>query len=574
MSPQRPSYWAALLTSAAAVSACSGGSEKIGKSTTAHTAKAPSHTQLTIVGTNDLHGHIEMLPLLGGYLKILRTQTKGALVLVDGGDMFQGTLASNLREGAPIVEAYNRLGYHAATIGNHEFDFGPKGKDTTVQQPGQDPRGALKARAAAAKFPFLGANLIEAESKQPIAWENVAPSTLVKVAGIQVGIIGITTFETPHVTLAANFVGLEMAPLAETISTRAAELRKSGAQVLIVAAHSGGDCSEFSDHSDISSCAPEHEIYQVANALAPGTVDVIVAGHTHRAMAHEINGIAIIESFAKGKAFGRVDLKVEASGEVSLVKIHPPRFLCADEKSSDPECESGSYEGQPVAPDKSLEDLAKSAANFAEAVRSKEIGIVFPAPILRSRSEASALGNLFAELMLDAHPDADIAITNGGSLRADLPAGPLRYGDLFEAMPFDNLFAMVSLRGKTLRRLIKSNLQNDSGILSVAGMRVQARCQGKTLQVTMTQASGKVIADYDLLLLSTSDFIASGGDGLLGTEGMEIEKLEIDGSLLIRDSMAKLLNENAAKYVSALPRLHNAKKPRIQFRGSRPLSCN
>jgi 5'-nucleotidase len=573
MSPVRPLCWAALLAGAVVVSACSGGSERAGHGNATHTSKAPTHTQLTIVGTNDLHGHIEMLPLLGGYLKILRKETNNSLVLVDGGDMFQGTLASNLREGAPIVEAYNRLGYHAATIGNHEFDFGPEGEDATVQNPGQDPRGALKARAAAARFPFLGANVLDAESQDPIAWDNVVPSTLVEVSGIRVGIIGITTFETPHVTLAANFIGLAMAPLAETISARALELRKAGAQVLIVAAHSGGDCKDFSDHSDLSSCDTDHEIYQVANELAPGIVDVIVAGHTHLAMAHEINGIAIIESFSRGKAFGRVDLKVDSDGEVSLMKIHPPRFLCADPKDSRPDCESGNYEGLPVAPDESIEDLAKTAADFAESVRSKEIGITFAAPVLRSRSEASPLGNLFVELMLDAHPEADIAITNGGSLRADLPAGPLRYGDLFEAMPFDNRFAMVSLRGKTLRKLLKSNLQNDSGILSVAGMRVTARCQGESLVLKMKRESGKVIADDDLLLLSTSDFIASGGDGLLGTKGMELEKVEIDGGLLIRDAMAKLLHDKAESYLAALPKLRNPAQPRIQFPGSRPLRC-
>lgn len=573
MPPLRRFCWAALVSSASLISACSGGSEPVGKGKATHTTKAPAHTQLTIVGTNDLHGHIEMLPLLGGYLKILRKHTGNSLVLVDGGDMFQGTLASNLREGAPIVEAYNRLGYHAATIGNHEFDFGPEGEDATVQRPGQDPRGALKARAAAARFPFLGANVLDTESQGPIAWNNVVPTTLVEVSGISVGIIGVTTFETPYVTLAANFVGLHMAPLAETISARASELRKKGAQVIIVAAHSGGDCSDFSDHSDISSCAPHHEIVQVANELAPAAVDVIVAGHTHRAMAHEINGIAIIESYSRGKAFGRVDLDVAPDGAVSLVKIHPPRFLCADEKATTADCETETYEGTVVTPDVSIEDLAKTAADFAESVRSRKIGIAFASPVLRSRADASALGNLFAELMLDAHPEADVAITNGGSLRADLPSGPLRYGDLFEAMPFDNRFAMVRLRGKTLRKLFESNLQKDSGILSVAGMRVKARCKGKVLQLTMTRSSGKVITDDDLLLLSTSDFIASGGDGLLGTEGMELDKVEIDGGLLIRDAMAKLLQENAAKYLSALPGLYDPKKPRIQFQGSRPISC-
>src|SRR4051812_13782702 len=91
---------------------------------------------LSIVGTNDLHGGI--LPrdgrggvaLLSAYVNNLRAARRadgGGVLLVDGGDMFQGTLESNTSEGASVVAVYNALGYTAATVGNHEFDFGPTG---------------------------------------------------------------------------------------------------------------------------------------------------------------------------------------------------------------------------------------------------------------------------------------------------------------------------------------------------------------------------------------------------------------------------------------------------------------
>src|SRR6185295_5442422 len=101
---------------------------------------------ISIVGTNDLHGHLEALPRLGGYLANLRrarARDGGAVVLLDAGDMFQGTLESNLGEGAGVVRAYNALHYDAAAIGNHELDFGPVGEAATPQRPGDDPRGAL-----------------------------------------------------------------------------------------------------------------------------------------------------------------------------------------------------------------------------------------------------------------------------------------------------------------------------------------------------------------------------------------------------------------------------------------------
>src|SRR5678815_334445 len=97
------------------------------------------HVTISIVGTNDLHGHIEALPRLGGYLANLRRErarTGGGVVLVDAGDMFQGTLESNLNEGAAVVRAYNALKYDAAAIGNHDFDFGPVGLATGPRAPG------------------------------------------------------------------------------------------------------------------------------------------------------------------------------------------------------------------------------------------------------------------------------------------------------------------------------------------------------------------------------------------------------------------------------------------------------
>ena len=127
---------------------------------------ASSTVTLSIVGTNDLHGGILPdngqggLALFAGYVKNLRaarTREGGAVLLVDAGDMWQGTLESNLREGAPVVAAYNALGYTAAAVGNHEFDFGPVGPDATPATSTVDARGALKARASEASFPFLAA---------------------------------------------------------------------------------------------------------------------------------------------------------------------------------------------------------------------------------------------------------------------------------------------------------------------------------------------------------------------------------------------------------------------------------
>src|SRR5450432_1788836 len=120
---------------------------------------------ITILGTSDTHGALDRLPILAGFVDNVRAARKadgGAVVLVDAGDLFQGTLESNLAEGAPVIAAFNAIGYDAVAIGNHEFDFGPVGPAVTPQAPGDDARGALKARAAQAHFPLLDANLLDA----------------------------------------------------------------------------------------------------------------------------------------------------------------------------------------------------------------------------------------------------------------------------------------------------------------------------------------------------------------------------------------------------------------------------
>src|SRR5580698_9878691 len=192
---------------------------------------APVGKTITIIGTSDLHGALERLPIFGGFVANIRAAraADGGVVLVDGGDLFQGTLESNLAEGADVVRAYNALGYTASAIGNHEFDYGPVGPDVTAK-PGQDRRGALKARAREAKFPFVVSNIIDESTGKRVDWPNMPASTLVQVAGVSIGIVGASTEATPTTTMPANFVGLAMAPsTVQAIADEARALRAKGA---------------------------------------------------------------------------------------------------------------------------------------------------------------------------------------------------------------------------------------------------------------------------------------------------------------------------------------------------------
>jgi 5'-nucleotidase len=184
---------------------------------------------LTIIGTSDLHGHLEGSPgkggvaLLGGYLANLRRDR--AVVLVDGGDLFQGTLVSNFFEGAPVVRAMNALGYAASAIGNHEFDYGPAGPAAVARAPGEDPRGALRARARQAAFPLLGANIFDEATGGPVAWEHVVPGLLVARGGVKIGIVGGTTRSAPVTTNRLHLRGLRIERLQGPVRAQAEALR-------------------------------------------------------------------------------------------------------------------------------------------------------------------------------------------------------------------------------------------------------------------------------------------------------------------------------------------------------------
>ena len=231
---------------------------------------------ISVIGTNDVHG--QLLPkgdrggltTFSGYVNALRAaraEDGGAVLLIDAGDMWQGTLESNLSEGASMVDAYNALGYAAAAVGNHEFDFGPVGPKPIPETDSDDPRGALKQRATEAAFPFLAANLIDQSTGQPVNWDNVQPAVMVDVAGVNVGIIGVMSEYALTNAIAANTSGLAVAPLTDAIEREAQILREAGTVIIIVTAHAGGECTEFSDPTDTSSCNMHDEIFKVASAL-------------------------------------------------------------------------------------------------------------------------------------------------------------------------------------------------------------------------------------------------------------------------------------------------------------------
>ena len=471
---------------------------------------------ISIVGTNDVHGTFEPDARVGGlvtisaYVDALR-QTRaadgGAVLVVDAGDMWQGTLESNLVEGAAVVEAYNAMGVTAAAIGNHEFDFGPEGAHAIPVENDEDPRGNLKQRAREAQFPLLAANLIDIATGEPVNWDNVKPSVMVEAAGVKVGIVGVMTANALTTTIAANTGGLRIAPLAETIGAEAQRLRNRGAALIIVAAHAGGKCTDFSDRQDLSSCNLSAEIMRVANELKPGLVDHIVAGHNHNPIAHVVNGTAITSNYSNTFSFGRVDFRVDrGQQEVVSRQVFAPQHTAPGTRDN--------YEGFPLVANPDVVQVATRASAHAEALKQEKLGVTLTGPFELVPDIESALSNIMTEAMLDSF-DADIAIHNViGGTRAGLPAGDLTYGAVFEMFPFDNIVSIHEISGRDLRQVIgrQANTHRKAGF---AGMRVFVSCNDTQMNVLMRLDDGREIMDEDNFRIVVNDFLALGGDDIL-----------------------------------------------------------
>ena len=153
--------------------------------------------QLRILHTTDVHGHLaDGLTGIASIIDNARAEDPNVLLL-DSGDMWSGTLMCDRSEGSLGIAAYNAMGYDAAAVGNHEFDYGPIGPERTG---GDDPFAALKARLAEANFPLLSANLVDKASLKRPDWPNLQGSMMIERGGFLVGIVGATTEETSSIT--------------------------------------------------------------------------------------------------------------------------------------------------------------------------------------------------------------------------------------------------------------------------------------------------------------------------------------------------------------------------------------
>jgi len=442
----------------------------------------PTSTRfLRIIATNDFHGALEPRPDANGVKRggaayvaaaIERARSECVprceILLVDAGDLFQGTPASNLSYGRPVVDYYNRMGYAAAALGNHEFDWGT---DT------------LRARMRQAKFGIFGANVRYANGRD-VEW--IPNDTIVTRGKTKIGIIGWSTVATPTTTRASNVAGLRFDPPAPIVDSIGTALRKRGADFVIVLAHAGAFCSR----DGATSC--NGEIIDFARQLTT-KVDAIISGHTHSLVNADIADKPVVQARSSGRAIDVVDLPLEHYANVPT--RHEVREIAIDT----------------LKPDPAVEKIVDQAVARVAPLVNRHVATI-PVALPR-QGDQYALGNLIADAQRWA-AKGDVAIMNNGGIRTDLRAGEATYGSLFELQPFGNVLYSLTMTGAQLRGLLEAMLAksvNDH----VSGLTIRfdpTKPAGSRL-VSATMSDASPLSDTRTYTVIVNDFLATGGEG-------------------------------------------------------------
>lgn len=437
---------------------------------------------LRIIATNDFHGALEPRPDANGVRRGGAAYVAAAIeraraeecapncetLLLDGGDLFQGTPASNLSYGRPVVDYYNRMGYAAAALGNHEFDWGI---DT------------LRARMRQAKFGIFGANVRYTDGRD-VRW--IRNDTIVARGGTKIGIIGVSTVNTPTTTRAANVVGLRFDDPAPVVDSIGRSLRSRGADFVVVIAHAGAFC----DRPPANTC--NGEIIDLARKVTT-KVDAIVSGHTHSLVNTEVNGIPIVQARSSGRAIDVLDLPL---GAPALAVRHEVRELAVDT----------------IKPLASIDSIVQRAVARVAPLVNRHVATI---PVTLARQGAQyPLGNLIADAQRWA-AKGDVAIMNNGGIRTELRAGEATYGSLFEVQPFGNILYSLTMTGDQLRGLLEAMLGKSSVDEHVSGLSTRydpSKPKGSRI-VSVTMSDGTPLSGSRSYNVIVNDFLATGGEG-------------------------------------------------------------
>lgn len=428
----------------------------------------PNVGSFTILHTNDFHGQLEPSGSNPGIARVASvvnnvraTQGADSVLLVDAGDEMQGSLLSNLSKGAATVDLFNFVGYQAATFGNHEFDWGQQ---------------VLISRTLEADYPFLATNLVVSDSGSCATAGWTVPTftkpwitMTVGAPGheVVIGLIGVTSQETPYITVAEATQGLCFKDAAVSIAHYYDAVKAAGAEVLVVISHLGNVDGGYG--YGIPVYGDQTLAKKLVEASKP--VDLIIGGHSHTNLsaAQVVSGTTVAQAYYNGRRVGRANV-------VYNRLTHKPTIT---------------WQSQAVDPATTLRDAATTTRLNLWAQDPAYLALIntvigYTKVDLTRRSTLDNMMGTFVndaiynELNNDTEPgnDVDMVFNNSGGLRADIlatgaPTVPftLTYGTLFTVLPFGNQTIVGDMTGAQIMELLNQSATLFKGTLQIAGIR-------------------------------------------------------------------------------------------------------
>ncbi len=454
----------------------------------ANSTNAPSaDVTFTILHHNDFHGQLEPsgsnpgLARLANYVTTIRDTVGDAnMLLLDAGDEMQGSLLSNIQQGAPVIDVYNTMSYDAATFGNHEFDWG------------QD---VLTARTGEATYPYLTANITKMDGAtcSDSGWTPPdfaeAPYKIFTVGApvsVKVAVIAVTTQETPTITVASATDGLCFKDAAESILHYYDEMKTAGADVIVVLSHLGYTDGGYGYGLNVYG---DQTLATKLNT-AGKPVDLIIGGHSHTdlASATTVGTTKVVQAHYNGRKLGRADITVTTAGAVS---VNWTRITVGTGDPQDPTVDA-------------MIDAYVADPDY-QALINEPIGYV-QTDLLRNYNGDSMMGDFIDDAIygqlngdLDETNDVDMFFNNAGGIRIDWcekedplapgtyiwsstaadcnagiwahPAMVLNYGQMFQILPFGNQTIVGDMTGAQILELLHQSATLFKGAIQPSGIR-------------------------------------------------------------------------------------------------------
>ncbi|WP_300059499.1 bifunctional UDP-sugar hydrolase/5'-nucleotidase [uncultured Roseobacter sp.] len=454
---------------------------------------------LHILHTNDMHSRIESInkydstcdaegeaegACFGGVARVKtavdqkRAELEGQNVLVlDAGDPFQGSLFYSTYKGAAEAEFMQAIGYDAMAVGNHEFDDGPQGLADFIET---------------VSFPVVSGNLdLSGEALLDGKVENYV---VLEVGGRKIGIVSALATDTVETSSPGEGVVFE--DEIEALKADVAALEAEGVDIVIALNHVG-----LRKDLDIA-------------ANVPG-IDVVIGGHSHTLMSNDdegtpaypemVEGTPVAQAYAYTKYLGHLTVTFDDGGAVTAA-------------SGDPMLLDAS-----VTPDEGfIARIAEMGAPI-EALKQKVVAETASEIIgarETCRAQECAMGNLIADAMLDRVKDqgVEIAIQNGGGIRASIDAGEVTMGEVLTVLPFQNTLSTFQVSGASIVAALEngvSQIEDGAGRFpQVAGMSYAFDAsQPAGSRISDVMVGGAPIDPEKVYSVVSNDYVRNGGDG-------------------------------------------------------------